>query len=797
MAEKIQHVLIEQEMKDSYLDYSMSVIVGRALPDARDGLKPVHRRILYAMHSEGLHYHKKFTKCAGVVGSVLKSFHPHGDSSVYDALVRLAQSWSLRYPLITGQGNFGSQDGDPPAAYRYTEAKLAKLAEKLLQDIDRNTVPFVDNFDGSTQEPVVLPTCVPNLLMNGSTGIAVGMATNIPPHNLHELIQGALALIQNPNIDWSELTTYVRGPDFPTGGIVCGTQGIKKYMKTGKGKVLVRAKINFEDNAIVVTELPYMVNKSLLLQSIATHIKEKSIEGISDLRDESDRQGMRIVIFVKHGYQPDVVLNQLYKHTSLQTTFGVQMLSLVGGQPQLLGLKELLRIFLDHRRDVIVRRTQFELEKAEARQHILEGLRIALHNLDAVIALIKGSSSPAEAKDGLITQYALSEIQSQAILDMKLQRLTALEQDKIEREYRELVVFVVDLRAILASEERQWTIVRDELCAIAEEFGDERRTFILEDYEEVDDEDLIEVEDVVLTVTQSGYVKRLPVDTYRSQKRGGKGIIGTGMREEDVVDTIIVCNTHSTLLVFTSHGQVHWMRPFMIPEGSRYSKGTAFVNLLPLAKDEHVYALIAVNDFDPERYLIFVTRDGLVKKTSLDLFSRPRRGGIRSMTLRDGDELVSVRLTSGNDMLLVATRHGRAVRFHENDVRPSGRSSMGVRAIRVRDSAVIGMEICDKPHVLTITEMGYGKCSPVEDYRLINRGGSGVINLKVTDKNGPVVAVRIVSGSEDILLMSEQGIVIRFSVKDISVIGRNTQGVRVMRLSEGDKVVSVAVVNEE
>ncbi len=800
MAEQqIISTVIEDEMKTSYLDYSMSVIVGRALPDAKDGLKPVHRRILYAMYKEGLHYNKKHSKCAGVVGEVLKKYHPHGDSSVYDALVRMAQSWSLRYPLVDGQGNFGNQDGDMAAAYRYTESRLRKIAEELLLDIDKDTVDFVDNFDGQVQEPVVLPAKIPNLLINGSSGIAVGMATNIPPHNVSEVCNGAIALLENPDIDYIGLMEHVKGPDFPTGGIICGTAGIRSAYKHGTGKIIVRAKCVVEEKQIIIAEIPYMVNKGLLLKNIATLVRDKRVEGISNLRDESDRNGMRIVIELKRDVQGEVVLNQLYKHTQLQTTFGTIMLALVDKQPKVLSLKDMLQVFLDHRKEIVERRTQFELTKAQKRAHILEGLRIALDHIDAVIALIKASSDAAVAKTGLMETYTLSAIQAQAILDMKLQRLTSLEQDKINTEYDALMELIADLQDILATPARVVAIIKDELMGVADAFADARRSEILVDFAgDIEDEDLIEEDDVVITVTHSGYVKRVPLDTYRAQRRGGKGIVATGTRSEDFVEHVFVAHTHSHVLFFTNTGRVHWLKAYRVPEGSRYAKGTSLVNLLRLQKGERVQAMIPVREFSGGQYLIMATRNGTIKKTALELYSRPRQGGIIAVTLREGDELVTVKLTDGDATLLIATADGRAVKCHESDIRAIGRSGSGVRGIRIRDSFVVGMEICDAPYVLTVTEHGYGKRSAISDYRLINRGGSGVINLKVTAKTGAVVGIRVVNAVDDVMFISKKGIIIRTPTSGISVIGRNTQGVRVMRLGVADSLMSVAhIVGEE
>ena len=790
--------LIEQEMKDSYLDYSMSVIVGRALPDIKDGLKPVHRRILYAMQKEGLTHEKKFTKCAGVVGSVLKYFHPHGDTSVYDALVRLAQPWSLRYPLVWGQGNFGSQDGDPAAAYRYTESKLMKISSELLQDIEKNTVDFVDNFDGSTKEPIVLPAKLPNLLVNGSSGIAVGMATNIPPHNLNEVCDAAIALIDNPEIGFEDLVSYLKGPDFPTGGIICGTNGIKLAYKTGRGKLILRSKIIFEDGKIIVTEIPYQVNKSLLLQDIAKNVHEKVIEGISDLRDESDRNGMRIVIQLKKGVSEDFVLTQLYKHSNLQISFGINNVALVNGEPRQLSLRDFLEEYIKHRFDVITRRCKFELDKAEKRAHILEGLRIALANIDAVVALIKSSISVEDARNGLVNNFNLSHEQAQAILEMKLSKLTSLETNRINEEYNSLLNFIRELKEILSDPNKINKIIKDDLIDLKTNYGDSRRTLISsEELEDVDTEDLIEEEEVVITLTNAGYVKRVPLDTYRAQRRGGKGLIGTGTREEDFVTNLFVSSTHTYLLCFTDTGIVHWLKAYKIPEGSRYGKGANIINLLNLERSNKLSAVLPVKEFSDDKFLVLVTKEGVVKKTSLSAYSKPRMGGVKGVELREGDSLIGAFITSGTNELVIATKDGRAVRFNEQDVRSVGRNSIGVRGINIKSSEVVGAGLADNKYILTITENGFGKRTLVEDYRLINRGGSGVINIKCTPKNGKVVSIKIVGDDDELMFITKKGVVIRTPVNGISVIGRNTQGVRIMRLDPDDSIVSVArIINE-
>src|SRR3989344_4762514 len=797
---KIIPTLIEQELKDSYLDYSMSVIVGRALPDVRDGLKPVHRRILYAMHKEGLHHDKKYTKCAGVVGSVLKYFHPHGDTSVYDALVRLAQPWSLRYTLVDGQGNFGSIDGDPQAAYRYTECRLQKIAKELLVDIDKETVNFTPNFDGATDEPLVLPGKLPNLLVNGSSGIAVGMATNIPPHNIHEICDAAIALIDNPELTFEELINIVKGTDFPTGAQIIGTSGIKLGYKTGKGKILVRSKTSFEEGKIIVTEIPYQVNKSLLLEQIAELVKDKVIDGISDIRDESDRKGMRIVIEIKKSGNSDVVLNQLYKHSSLQTTFGVNIIGLVAGEPRQLSLRDCLDEYIKHRKEVVIRRVKYDLRKAEEREHVIKGLLIALDNIDDVISLIKKSENVNVAREGLIVNYSLTEIQANAILDMKLARLAALERQKLLDEYNELLKFIQEMKDILASEKRIFSIIKDELIGLKKDYGDERRTEILgaEDLG-LETEDLIEDTEVVVTMTHAGYIKRQPLEVYKIQRRGGRGVIGAETKDDnDFVENIFVTNAHSYILFFTDKGIVHWLKAYQLPEAGRYAKGSAIVNLIKLDQDEKISSMIAVKEFKDDNYLIMATKKGVVKKTSLVEYSKPRQGGIIAINLRDTDKLIGVKLTDGTRQLMLATKDGRAVRFKESDVSVVGRNSIGVSGIKVRTSEVIGMEIVDAPYLLTVTEKGYGKRSEVNDYRLINRGGSGVTNIKITEKNSKVVGVKIVNENDEIMLISKKGVIIRTPIKGISVIGRNTQGVRVINLEDGDTLSTVArIANEE
>ncbi len=802
--EKIIPRIIEQEMKASYLDYSMSVIVGRALPDVRDGLKPVHRRILYAMYDMGMLHNKPFKKSARIVGEILGKYHPHGDTAVYDAMVRLAQDFSLRYPLVQGQGNFGSVDGDRAAAMRYTEARLNKLAEEILQDIDKEAVDFVPNYDASLQEPSVLPAKVPNLLVNGSSGIAVGMATNIPPHNMSEVCDGIIQTIDNPEIDVMTLMQTIKAPDFPTGGIITGTAGLKEAYKTGRGKIVVRAKTEIEETKtrtrIIVKEIPYMVNKAEMIEAIADLVRDKKVQGIADLRDESDREGMRIVIDLKQGANSDVVLNQLFTHSRLQETFGINLLALVDNQPRILALKDIINEYILYRRSIVRKRTEFDLRQAEDKAHLLEGLIIALDHIDSVILLIKRSKSADEAKKSLISFYHLSEKQAQAILDMTLRRLTSLEQDKIRTEHADLLKLVKDLKDILASEQKILGIIKAELLELKEKYGDKRRTQILEtEAAAIEEESLIKPEDDVITITHAGYVKRLPIDTYKQQRRGGKGIIAAEAKEEDFIENLFVANTHDYILFFTSLGKVHWIKVYQLPEAGRYAKGTAIVNLLQLGQGEKVTAFIPVKKFEENKFLFMVTANGTIKKTSLAEFSNPRKGGIIALNLEEKDELKSVMLTDGNQQIIIATKQGSAVKFHESDVRPMGRTATGVIGIRLRDDQVIGATIADdKLSLVTITENGYGKRSPISEYRLINRGGVGVINIKITDKNGVVVGIAAVTDTDELMLISQSGILIRTPVTGISVIGRNTQGVRIMRLDEKDKVISVAkIVPEE
>jgi len=799
--------LIEDEMKQSYLDYAMSVIVSRALPDVRDGLKPVHRRILYAMYDMGMLHNKPFKKSARIVGEVLGKYHPHGDSAVYDTMARMAQDFSLRYPLIDGQGNWGSIDGDSAAAMRYTEARLRKISEDMLIDIDKETVKFVPNFDESLKEPSVLPSKLPNLLINGSSGIAVGMATNIPPHNLKEVCSGVVSLIDNPEKEFEEIMEHIHGPDFPTGGIILGTNGIKRAYAAGQGKIKVRAKTAIEEKAgrrsIIINEVPYMVNKAMLVEQIAELVKNKIITDISDLRDESDRDGVRVVIELKKDANSDVILNQLFKHSRMQVTFGINMLGLVNNEPKTLGIVEIIKEFIKHRQDVVRKATEFDLRKAEEKAHLLEGLKIALDNIDEVIKLIKSSKSVDPAREGLITRFSLSKVQAQAILDMRLQKLTGLEQDKIKKELEETLKRIEYLKEILASEERILNIIKKDCAELMEKYGDERKTEI----EEVDDEeedfdiaDLIEEHKTVVTITHLGYIKRLPLSTYKQQHRGGKGVIATDIREGDFVEHLFVCSSHSHILFFTDKGQVHWLKVYQIPEGSRQAKGKAIVNLMGIGEGEKVTAAIPVREFDDNHNLIMATRKGIVKKTNLIYYSRPRKGGIKAIILDEDDALINVMKTDGNQQILLATRNGLAVKFNEKDARPIGRTARGVIGVRLRgDDEVMGMVAGDdNKALLTVTEKGFGKRTKISEYRLINRGGSGVINIKCNNKNGRVVSVMTVEDDNEVMFISQKGIIIRTIVHGISIIGRNTQGVRIMRLkSEDDKVVASAQIISE
>ena len=792
--------LIEDEMRDSFIDYSMSVIVQRALPDVRDGLKPVHRRILYAMHESGLTPTRPFRKSATVVGDVLGRYHPHGDASVYDALVRMVQDFSLRYPLVAGQGNFGSIDGDSAAAYRYTEARLAPIAGELLGDIDKETVDFAPNFDDRLQEPTVLPAKLPNLLVNGSSGIAVGMATNIPPHNLREVTDACVHLVDHPAATVEELMAFIKGPDFPTGGLIYGREGVREAYETGRGRLVVRARAEIEEREggkgerIIVTEVPFMTNKARMVEQIAELVRDKKLEGIADLRDESDRDGMRVVIELKRDAIPHIVLNQLYKHTQMQQTFGVIMLALVGGVPKVLSLREMLSYFVEHRLDVVRRRTEFELAKAREREHILEGLKIAVDHIDEVIQIIRSSETTAEAGERLRSRFGLSERQSDAILNMRLAKLTGLEIEQLEAELAEVRATIADLRDILENEPRRRSIVKEELREVADRFGDERRTRIVGDTAEISIEDLVPDEEMVITVSHTGYIKRIPMDTYRRQHRGGRGISGMTTKEEDWVEHLFLARTHDYLMFFTRQGQCYWLKVYDIPPGGRASRGKPIVNLLNLRPEEKIAALVPVRTFSHDRWLIFATRKGMVKKTVLSAYGNPRVVGINAMNILDGDELIGVELTSGGCNVVLATRQGMAIRFHESDVREMGRATSGVRGITLEDDdEVIGMVALHNGNtLLVVTEKGMGKRTGIEEYRLQRRGGKGVINIRTTAKTGAVVTIKEVLADDELMLATRAGIVNRQGVNGIRVIGRNTQGVRLVNLDDGDAVVDVA-----
>ncbi len=796
-------VQIEDEMKKSYLDYAMSVIVGRALPDVRDGLKPVHRRILYAMNELGMTSDKPYKKSARIVGEVLGKYHPHGDVAVYDAIVRMAQDFSCRYPLIDGQGNFGSIDGDEAAAMRYTEVRLAKIAEEMLQDIDKNTVNFTPNFDGTLKEPAVLPAKVPNLLINGSSGIAVGMATSIPPHNLREVIDGLILLIDKPQAELAEIMQHIKGPDFPTGAMIYGSQSIVDAYSTGKGAVKVRARASIEEvkdrKRIIVTELPFQVNKANLIESIASLTKDRKVDGIADIRDESNREGIRIVIELSKNASPDIVLNQLYKHTQMETTFGIINLALVDGQPVILTLKELLQHFMEHRKEVVKRRTQFELENAEKRAHILEGLSIALKNIDLAVKIIRSAATGEEAKNILIKELALSEEQAKAVLEMKLQRLVALEQQKIDSEHAELERKISWLKEVLASEHKLLEIIKNELIELRDKYGDKRRTEILEKIEEISIEDLIPLEQVIITKTHDNYIKRMPIDIYRMQKRGGRGVIGMQTKAEDLVEDLFIASTHDYILFFTNKGRAYWVKVYEIPSGDRYSRGKAIVNLINIQRDERITASIPIKSFSDECYLFMATKRGTVKKTLCSAFANPRKTGIIAIHLKEGDELVEVKLTRGTEEVVLSTKNGKAIRFNEKDVRSMGRNACGVRGIRlIGDDEVVSMEIVRKNStLLTITENGYGKRTSIEEYRCTSRGGRGVITIITSPRNGKVVAVKEVTDGEELLVITSMGVIIRISANSIPVQGRNTQGVKIMNVAEGDKVVGVAKIARE
>ncbi len=803
--EKLPQISIESEMKKSYLDYAMSVIIGRALPEVRDGMKPVHRRVLFAMHELKNDWNKAYKKSARIVGDVIGKYHPHGDTAVYDTIVRMAQDFSLRYPLVNGQGNFGSVDGDPPAAMRYTEVRMMRLAHQILEDLDKDTVDFVPNYDESLTEPTVLPAKVPNLLVNGSSGIAVGMATNIPPHNLFEVVEAVKAVIDNPEITWEDLLQYIPGPDFPTAAIIYGSKGIRDAYKTGRGIFKIRARIIIEKDkrtereTIVVNELPYQVNKARLIEKIAALINSKVIEGVRYVRDESDREGMRIALGLKKDQIAGVVVNQLYKHTQMENSFGVIFLAVVNHQPKLLPLKEILEYFIIHRKEIIKRKTEYNLKKAEDRAHILEGLKIALDNLDDVVFLIRESKTPDEARTGLVETFKLTVIQAQAILDMRLQRLTGLEQEKIIEDYKNTLKDIAWYKEILGSERVVENIIKDELTKLQEEFGDERRTEIVETTKEITIEDMIVEEDMAVTVSKSGYIKRNPITLYRKQHRGGKGKTAMGVKEEDFVSNLFVASTHHTFLFFTNKGRVYWLKVYDIPQAGRMSRGKAIVNLLNLEKDETLTTVMAVPAFEPGYHIIMATRSGLVKKTDLMAYSRPRTGGIIALNLIPGDELIATRITDGTQNVFLGSAMGKSIRFHESDVRPTGRVARGVRGLRLASGdRIVGMEVLSHGQTLfTATENGFGKRTSIDEYPLQKRGGKGVITIKTSERNGLVVAILLVDQDDDLMLMTDSGKLIRMSVGTISVISRNTQGVKLVGMIPNGKVAGVARLAEK
>ena len=801
---KILPVNLEQEMKNSYIDYAMSVIVSRAIPDVRDGLKPVHRRILYAMQEAGMTPGKPYKKSARIVGEVLGKYHPHGDSSVYDAIVRMAQDFSMRYMLADGHGNFGSVDGDPAAAMRYTEVRMSRISELMLQDIDKDTVDFVPNYDESLKEPAVLPSKFPELLVNGTSGIAVGMATNIPPHNLGEVIDGTLMLIDNPETTVEELMGVIKGPDFPTGGLIMGKSGIKDAYTTGRGSIRMRAQVHTETMSngkprIVVTELPYQVNKARLIEKIADLVRDKQIEGITDLRDESDRNGMSIVIELRREANADVVLNQLYKHTSLQETFGVIMLALVDGQPQVLNLKEVLHYYIKHQEDVITRRTRYELKKAEARAHILEGLNIALDHLDAVISTIRSSRTGEIAKAALMEGFKLSDKQAQAILDLRLQRLTGLERDKIEEEYQEILKKIDWLKSVLADEGKILAIIKEELTAVKNKYNDDRRTSITRDSSDISMEDLIPDDDVVVTLTHNNYIKRMPLATYKNQKRGGQGIVGMKTKDTDFVENILITTNHHVILFFTNRGRLYYLKAYEIAESSRQAKGTAIVNLINLDQDEKITAVIHVREFKPDRYLFMATKNGVVKRVQMSEFKSRSSIGVRAISLDESDELIGVKFTDGTKTIIMGTKHGMAITFEETQVRSMGRSARGVRGIKLDDDdEVVGMDtIKSDGKVLTVSENGLGKRTPIEEYTVHNRGGKGMINMKITERTGNVVGIKVVRPGQEVMLISTDGVIIRTDIDEISIISRNSQGVKLMSVGDSDKVASFATINQK
>jgi len=803
--QRIVPVYIEEEMKDSYIDYSMSVIVSRALPDVRDGLKPVHRRILYAMNEMGMLSSRPFKKSARIVGEVLGKYHPHGDMAVYETMVRMVQDFSLRYPLIDGQGNFGSIDGDPAAAMRYTEARLTKIAEEMLKDIDKNTVSFVPNFDGTLKEPSVLPTVFPNLIVNGTAGIAVGMATNIPPHNLSEVIEGLIALIDRPEMEIVELMKFITAPDFPTGGIIYGCEGVRDAYLTGRGKIIIRARANIEKvkgekENIVISEIPYQINKSALIEKMADLVKDKKIEGIYDIRDESDRDGLRIVIELKRDAQAEVILNQLYKHTQMQITYGVIMLALVNGAPKVLNLKETLSLFIEYYHDLVVKRTKFDLEAAEKKAHILEGLKIAIDNIDEIITLIKKSKDPQIAKESLMKRFNLSEVQAKAILDMRLQRLTGLERDKIENDYLETIKLISKLKAILESRSLRMNIIKDELMELDKKYGDERRTEIIKDYTEFSLEDIIAEEDMVITISHSGFIKRFPVSGYRRQQRGGRGSMGAVIKSEDFVEHLFIASTHHYILFFTDKGRCYCLKVHELPQGGKAFKGRAIVNLIEKEKDENIAAFVSVKEFDDKHYIIMATEKGIIKKTPLSSFRNPRKKGVNAINILQGDRLIETKVTDGTQDIILGTYYGQAIRFRESDVRSMGKTASGVKAIKLSEGdRVVGMfTVRIGGSILNVTEKGYGKRSNIKDYRLTRRGGKGIKTIKITEKTGKMIALMGVIDNDDLMIITANGVIIRQHVKNIRVISRNTQGVRLIKLDENDIIADIAkVIREE